>query len=103
MHKDVEPISKDNLVEMYLNRNWRANLTVIGIDGIPSTSTAGNVLRKGTKVCISIRLPPSFDSKKVQSIVESKLLVDVPYNAKVKVYDFHSANGFCAKPREDWL
>ena len=26
----VIPISVDNLAQMYLNRNWKANLTVIG-------------------------------------------------------------------------
>lgn len=26
----LSPMSAENLAEMYLNRNWRANLTVIG-------------------------------------------------------------------------
>ena len=48
----------------YLNRIWRPQLSCIGIDGLPPTSKAGNVLRPETNLRISIRLPPTLDEKK---------------------------------------
>ena len=46
---------------MYLNNVWRPNLSITGIDGIPSISMAGNVLRSHTSVRLSMRLPPVAD------------------------------------------
>lgn len=45
-------------------RTWYPQLACIGIDGIPSTEEAGNVMRVETVLKISIRLPPTLDSKK---------------------------------------
>ena len=55
----IIPLYHDDYKEMYLNWNWRPSLTVIGIDDIPSCSKAGNVIRKSTKLAISIRVPPT--------------------------------------------
>lgn len=37
-------ISADNVEEAYLNNTWRPCLTITGVDGLPSTSMAGNVI-----------------------------------------------------------
>jgi len=79
----VTPINLDNLPEMYLNGTWRPSLTITGVDGLPPTSKAGNVIRKSTTVKVSIRLPPTMDCDKAKEIVLSKLSGDAPYGAKV--------------------
>ena len=42
-------------------------MVITGIDHIPSTSKAGNVLRPETKVKLSIRLPPTLNDKETIS------------------------------------
>jgi len=39
-------------------------MSYIGIDGMPLTAEAGNVMRAETALKVSIRLPPTLDSKK---------------------------------------
>lgn len=46
------------LPELMLNRTWRPTLSYTGVDGIPSLSNAGNVLRAQTTLVLSFRLPP---------------------------------------------
>src|SRR3954470_21297291 len=58
---DTRPPTGD-IVELVLNRTWRPQLTVIGADGLPKPSDAGNVLRPGTTLAISLRLPPTADA-----------------------------------------
>jgi len=48
---------------LYLDAIWNANMSCIGIHGIPHTEKGGNVVRSNTGMRISIRLPPSYDSK----------------------------------------
>ncbi len=70
---------------MYLNNVWRPNLAITGIDGIPSISNAGNVLRPYTSVRLSMRLPPNFEPNLALEIMINKLTKDVPYNAQVTI------------------
>ena len=48
----------DDLTELVLNRTWRPQLAVIGIDGLPKPGDAGNVLLPYTSAKVSLRLPP---------------------------------------------
>ena len=47
----ARPVSNDP-TELILNRAWRPALSIIGADGLPPTSNAGNVLRPGTAVSL---------------------------------------------------
>ena len=38
----------DDLTELVLNRTWRPQLAVTGVDGLPTPGDAGNVLRPYT-------------------------------------------------------
>ena len=58
----VEYISQDNLVQMYLNKTWRANLSITGAGGLPDYTKAGNVVRPKTTLRLSMRLPPNMDA-----------------------------------------
>jgi acetylornithine deacetylase/succinyl-diaminopimelate desuccinylase-like protein len=64
---------------------------------------AGNVVRSSTSVRLSMRLPPTMDPKKAQAIIEEKLTVDVPYNAKVTLKGGHAGSGWCMKDISPWL
>jgi hypothetical protein len=55
---------------MYLNNVWRPNLSITGAEGLPSISMAGNVLRPKTSVRCSMRLPPTYDAKKANELME---------------------------------
>ena len=89
--------------ELALNRGWRANLTVTGIDGVPSCFDGGNVLRPSTTVKLSIRLPPTYDDK----IAFEKLnfhmrRVDIPH-ARIEFSKPMTAKGWNAPNFEPWL
>ena len=51
----------DDPTEQLLAKTWRPTLSVIGADGLPPTSRAGNVLRPSTTLALSFRLPPTCD------------------------------------------
>lgn len=95
--------SEDNLKEMYLNNQWRANLSVTGADGLPPIQMAGNVVRSSTSLRLSMRLPPNMDPKKAQAEIEKKLTTDVPYGAKVTLKGGHTGSGWCMKDLHPWL
>lgn len=76
-------MSQDDLVQMYLNNVWRANCSITGAAGLPDISVAGNVVRPGTSVRLSMRLPPTMNPSDATKILEKKLTQDVPHNAKV--------------------
>jgi acetylornithine deacetylase/succinyl-diaminopimelate desuccinylase-like protein len=99
----VTMIEEDNLEQVYLNGTWRPSLTVTGVDGLPPTKSAGNVIRSKTTAKISIRLPPTLSSEKAVEIVKEKLLVDAPYGAKVEIGNFHAGDGWSAGELPTWL
>jgi acetylornithine deacetylase/succinyl-diaminopimelate desuccinylase-like protein len=96
-------ISQDNIPELYLNNNWRPSVSIVGAEGLPVASGAGNVLRDSTKLRLSIRLPPTLDGEKAFDIVNEKLSKDIPFNAKVTVECKGYGNGFAAPDYPEWL
>lgn len=99
----VQSINGDDLVEVYLNGMWRPSLTVTGVDGLPPTSKAGNVIRAKTTVKVSIRLPPNVDSAKAKQVVLEKLSAPAPYGAHVTLTNWNTGNGYAAKDLPEWL
>jgi len=61
VHDGVKMVEQDDLVKLYLNNQWNANLSVTGADGLPPVGMAGNAVRASTSVRCSMRLPPSMD------------------------------------------
>lgn len=102
--ENTKPIDHENLPEVYLNGVWRPSLTVTGVDGLPPTNKAGNVIRHWTKVKVSVRLPPTMNSAKAKEIVQAKLFSEeIPYGAKVTCDNWQTGDGFCAKELPEWL
>lgn len=61
MHDNVEVMNQNDLEAMYLNNTWKANLAITGASGMPAVAVAGNVIRSGTSLRCSMRLPPNMD------------------------------------------
>lgn len=97
------PINCDNLPEMYLNKTWRANLSITGASGLPDVSIAGNVVRSSTSVKLSLRLPPSADPAQTEARLIELLTTDVPYGAKVTAKGGHTGQGWCMKTMAPWF
>ncbi len=93
----------DEAFDRLLNRNWRAALAVTGAGGLPEIGSAGNVLRPGTKLKLSLRLPPTLDGDQATELVRQVLEADPPYGARVRLIPDQSASGWNAPPVADWL
>jgi hypothetical protein len=59
--------------ELLLNNFWRPTLSVIGFEGLPNFSKAGNVIYQELKLRCSLRLPPTLQATKAAEIVRAKL------------------------------
>jgi hypothetical protein len=75
----MSPMS-DDLTELVLNRTWRPQLAVTGIDGLPTPSNAGNVLLPSTVSACACRRPwiPMQ-----QAIAFARCWKDPPYGARI--------------------
>lgn len=90
-------------VEQLLRRSWGASLAFVGIEGVPPIEEAGNVLRPYTKAKISMRIPPSADSKQAAEELAEALTTDPPEGAEVELADVVPADGFDAPETARWL
>jgi acetylornithine deacetylase/succinyl-diaminopimelate desuccinylase-like protein len=98
----MRPIT-DDLAELVLNRTWRPQLAITGVDGIPPLASAGNVLRPQTAVKVSLRLPPTLDGAKAAQTLKKLLETDPPYGAKVTLETEKAATGWNAPALSPWL
>src|SRR5260370_40003118 len=78
----TKPMS-DDPTELVLNRTWRPQLPVTGIDGLPQPGDAGNVLLPHTTAKLSLRLPPTSDAKASGTIVQRLLDENPPPRSQV--------------------
>jgi acetylornithine deacetylase/succinyl-diaminopimelate desuccinylase-like protein len=93
----------DDLTELVLNRTWRPQLSVIGIDGLPAPINAGNVLLPSTAAKLSLRLPPTLDAAAAGTVVRTLLEKNPPYGARVGFELGSSAAGWNAPALSPWL
>src|SRR5260221_7720842 len=98
----MKPVS-DDLTELVLNRTWRPQLAVTGIEGLPSLPNAGNVLLPYTTTKLSLRLPPTLDGVAALGIVRKVLEADPPYGATVSFESDKASTGWNAPSLSPWL
>jgi acetylornithine deacetylase/succinyl-diaminopimelate desuccinylase-like protein len=91
------------LTELVLNRSWRPQLAVTGIDGLPKPADAGNVLLPYTTAKLSLRLPPTLDAAQAGTALRALLEKSPPYGARVKFEVESSAPGWNAPALSPWL
>jgi len=90
--------NKDDIsYQELVNFTWKAVLSVIGAQGLPDCSIAGNCLRKSTKLTISIRTAPTHNTKDFFEKVKETLTKDVPFNYKVSFERADLSDGWNAK------
>ncbi len=92
-----------DLTELVLNRTWRPQLAVIGIDGLPDPLNAGNVLLPSTVAKLSLRLPPTLDPEEAGDRVGALLEKDPPYGARIEYEPGPGAAGWNAPALSPWL
>jgi acetylornithine deacetylase/succinyl-diaminopimelate desuccinylase-like protein len=100
--QDMKPVTDDR-VELILNRTWRPQLAVTGIEGLPPLASAGNVLRPVTAAKLSLRLPPTVHGERAGQFVKELLEADPPYGAKVTFTLEKNGGGWNAPPLSQWL
>ncbi len=73
----------DDLTELVLNRTWRPQLAVTGIDGLPPPEDAGNVLLPSTVAKLSLRLPPTLNAAAAATVLSAVLEKNPPHGSRV--------------------
>jgi acetylornithine deacetylase/succinyl-diaminopimelate desuccinylase-like protein len=98
----TQPMS-DDLVELVLNRTWRPQLAITGIEGLPAPANAGNVLLPFTTAKLSFRLPPTLDAKEAKAAVVKLLQEKAPHGAEVSLAIKDTTIGWNAPALSPWL
>ncbi|HEY1798091.1 MAG TPA: M20 family metallopeptidase [Stellaceae bacterium] len=93
----------DDLSELVLNRTWRPQLAVTGMEGLPTPGNAGNVLLPFTTAKLSLRLPPTLDPASAETIVRGLFEKDPPYGAKITFDSQVASSGWNAPALAPWL
>lgn len=92
-----------SLAELILNRTWRPALEITGADGLPPLEQAGNVLRPGTVLKVSLRLPPTLPAARAADDLKVILEQDPPHGAQVSFRPEQAADGWHAPMLSDRL
>ncbi len=98
----ASPMGVDG-IERTLNRTWRPQLAITGIDGLPAPANAGNVLLPFTTAKISLRLPPTLDGAKVPALLKKLFEENPPAGAEVRFESRDSTTGWSAPSLAPWL
>ncbi len=96
------PMASD-LTELVLNRTWRPELAVTGMDGYPQPENAGNVLLPYSTAKLSLRLPPTCDASSATAAMKMALERDPPYGAEVEFDAEEGQSGWNAPKLSPWL
>jgi acetylornithine deacetylase/succinyl-diaminopimelate desuccinylase-like protein len=98
----TRPVSDDS-VELILNRAWRPQLAVTGMNGLPQPENAGNVMLPFTTATLSLRLPPTLEAKGADVLLKKLLTEQVPYGAKAELSVRGANTGWNAPSLSPWL
>jgi acetylornithine deacetylase/succinyl-diaminopimelate desuccinylase-like protein len=98
----TRPVTGD-LAELVLNRTWRPQLAVIGMDGLPLPQNAGNVMLPFTTARLSLRLPPTLPGSEAGCALRRRFESDPPYGCEVTFVAGEAASGWNAPSLSPWL
>lgn len=85
------------------NVAWLPQLSITGIDGLPSVENAGNVTIPALTVKLSMRIPPNCDPNMAAEAMQTTLTENPPYNASIRFECDATGAGWSAKPIPSWL
>ena len=89
--------------DLVLNRTWRPQLAIVGMDGYPAPGDAGNVLLPFSTAKLSLRIPPTLDGDDALQAIKRALEADAPYGAVVEFEAEDGQGGWNAPPLAPWL
>jgi acetylornithine deacetylase/succinyl-diaminopimelate desuccinylase-like protein len=98
----TKPMLSD-VTEMILNRTWRPQLAITGMDGYPPPQDGGNVLLPYSTAKLSLRLPPTCDAEKATAAVKRTLEQNSPYGGEVEFDAEPGQDGWNAPALSAWL
>lgn len=93
----------DDRAEMILEKTWRPQLAITGLEGYPLPANGGNVLLPFSTAKLSLRVPPTGDADKARAAVKTALEQNPPYNAQVTFDAPRGENGWNAPTLAPWL
>jgi acetylornithine deacetylase/succinyl-diaminopimelate desuccinylase-like protein len=99
---DTQPMAESG-TDLILEKTWRPQLAVIGMEGYPLPINGGNVLLPFSIAKLSLRLPPTLDAEQAGAILKSALEKNPPYGAAVAFDGPHADNGWNAPSLAPWL
>jgi acetylornithine deacetylase/succinyl-diaminopimelate desuccinylase-like protein len=98
----TKPMAGDTS-ELVLNRTWRPQLAVVGMDGYPAPVDAGNVLLPFSTAKLSLRTPPTLDGKAAVETLKKAFEAEPPDGAVVEFQEGSGQSGWHAPPLAPWL
>lgn len=98
----TQPMTNDG-AEMILEKTWRPQLAVTGMEGYPLPANGGNVLLPYSTAKLSLRVPPTGDAEKARAAVKTALEESPPYDAQVAFDAPRGENGWNAPTLAPWL
>jgi acetylornithine deacetylase/succinyl-diaminopimelate desuccinylase-like protein len=99
---DTQAVSQD-VHELILNRSWRAQLSITGLEGYPKLRDAGNVTLPKASLKLSLRIPPTADAEQLSQALKTLLETNPPFNAHIHFTPNEAANGWHAPEPSPWL
>lgn len=98
----TRPMAQGNS-EILLEKTWRPQLAVTGIDGYPLPANGGNVLLPFSTAKLSLRLPPTLNAETARKALKTALEKDPPYDASVEFDVPRGDDGWNAPTLAPWL
>ena len=99
---DTKPMA-DDVAELILEKTWRPQLAITGMEGYPLPINGGNVLLPFSIAKLSLRVPPTLESQGAYRALKTALEKDPPYAASVSFEGPPADNGWNAPPLAPWL
>ncbi len=93
----------DGNAEIILEKTWRPQLAVTGMDGYPLPANGGNVLLPYSTAKLSLRLPPTLNAETARTALKTALEKDPPYDADVTFDVPRGDDGWNAPTLAPWL
>lgn len=101
-HGSTEAISNDPKT-LLTNVAWLPQLSITGINGVPSVENAGNVTLPEITVKLSMRIPPNCDPKTATEAIETALTENPPFGASISFECDSAGAGWAAQTMPRWL
>ncbi|MCA0207780.1 MAG: M20/M25/M40 family metallo-hydrolase [Proteobacteria bacterium] len=95
--------TNQNVTSLLVDRSWRAQLAVTGVDGLPPVGAASSVMLPATSLKLSLRLPPTVDPDAAGQALKACLEDQPPYGAQVSFDIAFVSPGWHAPETAHWL